>query len=140
MVDLENLFEKILGIINSHDADAAADLYTEEGVYCISGEKTPLRGKEEIKKSYEMFYGAFPDLRVEPIFNVISGNHISMEAILRGTHTQPMMTPEGEIPPTGRSIEVQLGSILRISPEGLIEEDRTYYDTSDFFKQLGLPD
>lgn len=138
MVDLENLFKEILGVVNSHDADAAANLYTEDGVYRISGEKVPLRGKEEIKKSYELFYGAFPDLSVNPTSYVISGNHISMEAILWGTHTQPMMTPEGEIPPTGRSIEVPLGSILRISPDGLIEEDRTYYDTSEFFGQLGL--
>jgi hypothetical protein len=28
--------------------------------------------------------------------------------------------------------------IFRVSPEGLIEEDRTYYDTADFMKQLGL--
>jgi steroid delta-isomerase-like uncharacterized protein len=138
MVDLENLFKEILGVINSHDAGAAANLYTEDGVYRISGEKEPLCGKEEIKQSYEMFYKAFPDLSVNPTSYVISGNHISMEATLRGTHTQSMMTPEGEIPPTGKSIEIPLGSILRVSPEGLIEEDRTYYDTAEFFKQLGL--
>jgi len=57
---------------------------------------------------------------------------------VRGTNTGPMMSPEGEIPPTGKKVEFKAVWIGRISPEGLIEEDRTYYDTADFMRQLGL--
>ena len=61
-----------------------------------------------------------------------------LEMLARGTNTGPMMTPEGEIPPTGKKVEFKAVWIGRISQEGLIEEDRSYYDTADFMKQLGL--
>ena len=47
-------------------------------------------------------------------------------------------TPEGEIAPTGRKIEFRLAFFAKMNAEGLIQEDRTYYDTASMMGQLGL--
>ena len=40
--------------------------------------------------------------------------------------------------PTGKSAKVKLVFIAKVNTDGLIEEDRTYFDNLDFMKQLGL--
>lgn len=44
-----------------------------------------------------------------------TGNHIVFEGFLKGTHTGPLVSPEGEVPPTGRSVEVRIDFIVRVS-------------------------
>jgi len=57
---------------------------------------------------------------------------------MKGTHTGPMVSPEGEVPPAGRAADIRMIFVLRVRPDGLIEEDRTYFDEAEFLKQLGL--
>ena len=42
------------------------------------------------------------------------------------------------MPPTGRRVDIRMAFILRVRPDGQIEEDQTYFDEADFMKQLGL--
>lgn len=42
------------------------------------------------------------------------------------------------MPPTGRKVELPFAFIARMSPGGLIEEDRTDLDTASQAQQLGL--
>jgi hypothetical protein len=69
---------------------------------------------------------------------LISNLCITFKGGVRGTFTGPLASPEGDIPPTGKSAEVKVAFIAKVNADGLIEEDRTYYDTTDFMKQLGL--
>jgi len=45
---------------------------------------------------------------------------------------------DGEVAPTGKSFKFRLVFLAKISPDGLIAEDRSYFDNLDFMKQLGL--
>jgi predicted ester cyclase len=69
---------------------------------------------------------------------LFSGDYIIFEGVSRGTFTGPLASPEGDIPPTGRSVVLKFVFIAKVTQEGLIEEDRTYFDTADFMRQLGL--
>jgi len=113
-----------------------ANLYAEDAVVIEAGEV--IRGRKAIQEHMESMFKAFPDFKIEFLTVIPSGNHIAFEMFVHGTNTGPMMTPEGEIPPTGKKVEFKAVWIGRISPKGLIEEDRTYYDTAAFMKQLGL--
>jgi ketosteroid isomerase-like protein len=57
---------------------------------------------------------------------------------MAGTNTGPLVSPEGEMPPTGRRVNIRMAFILRVRPDGQIEEDQTYFDEAEFLKQLGL--
>ena len=69
---------------------------------------------------------------------LLSGKYIICEGIIRGTHAGPFMTSEGELPATGRKVKIKVAWIAEITPSGLIAEDRSYYDTPNFMKQLGV--
>jgi predicted ester cyclase len=67
-----------------------------------------------------------------------SGEHFLGEGIFGGTHTGPLETPQGDIPATGRKVKVKFAFILDVTPEGLIAEDRSYFDSASMMSQLGL--
>jgi uncharacterized protein (TIGR02246 family) len=135
-IDLNKVADKIVKAYTSVDPVAMANLYAEDAVVFEAGEV--IRGRKAIQESMASMFKAFPDFKIEFLTVIPSGNHIAFEMLARGTNTGPMMMPEGEIPPTGKKVEFKVIWIGRISPEGLIEEDRTYYDTANFMKQLGL--
>lgn len=104
----------------------------------VPGEPEPLRGRQAIEDNYNVFFRAFPDMEVEFTLVMVSGDHIMAEGVTRGTHTGPLATSEGDIQPTNRKIELQFAFIFKVTPEGLIAEDRTYYDSASFMNQLRL--
>ena len=130
--------EQLTQAVNTHDAVAVAQLYTEKATYMLPGEQEPLRGRKAIEGSYDTFFRAFPDFNIELTFSMVSGEHFSGEGVLRGTHTGPLATPHGDIAPTGRKIEVKCAFFLNITPEGLVAEDRSYFDSAVMMSQLGL--
>jgi predicted ester cyclase len=135
-VDLKKVADKIAKAYESADATAMANCYAEDAILITSGEV--IRGREAIQEHMAGFHRAFPDLKIEFLTILPSGNHIAFEQVVRGTNTGPLLLPEGEIPPTGKKVELKAVWIGRISDDGLIEEDRTYHDTADLMRQLGL--
>jgi ketosteroid isomerase-like protein len=66
------------------------------------------------------------------------GNVVVLEGATKGTFTGPMMTADGEVPPTGKSYVAPLVSVCELSGTGLITACREYYDNAAFAAQLGL--
>ena len=137
-VDLKKVADNVMKTVNSGDAAAIARLYTEDAIMIMPGEPEPIQGRKAIEENQAAFFRAMPDFKVEFTLILISGNHIVFEGISRGTHTGPLASPEGEIPPTGSSVEIKFVFIAKVTQEGLIEEDRTYFDTAEYMRQLGL--
>ena len=137
-VDLKKVADNVLKAVNSGDAAAVARLYTEDAVMIMPGEPEPIRGRKAIEENQAAFLRAMPDFKVEFTLILISGDHIAFEGVGRGTFTGPFASPEGEIPPTGRSVALKFVFIAKVTKEGLIEEDRTYFDTAEQMRQLGL--
>jgi uncharacterized protein (TIGR02246 family) len=135
-IDLKKVADKIVKAYTSVDPVAMANLYAEDAV--LSGPGEIIRGRKAIQEHMESMFKAFPDFKIEFLTVIPSGNHIAFEQIVRGTNTGAIISPEGEIPPTGKKVEFKAVWIGRISASGLIEEDRSYYDTLDFMRQLGL--
>lgn len=137
-VDLKKVADNYLKTVNSRDAAAVAKLYTEDAIMIMPGEPEPIRGRKAIEENQAALFRAMPDFSVEFTLILISGNHIVFEGVGRGTFTGPLVSPEGDIPPTGRSVKIKFAFIAKVNAGGLIEEDRTYFDNADFMKQLGL--
>jgi steroid delta-isomerase-like uncharacterized protein len=138
MNDLKAISENALKAFNAQDASALAKNYTDDQVTICSGVPEPVRGRKAKEEFVGAFFRAFPDLNIDLTCVLESGNHVVCEGVMRGTHKGPLVSPEGELPPTGKNIELKIVYILRFSPEGLVEEDRTYFDNADFASQLGL--
>ena len=83
-------------------------------------------------------WDAMPDFRIEIKVFFTSEEYFAWEMDLKGTFTNPFITPQGEIPPTGKEFILPLVGIYKVTSEGLISEIREYYDSPVALKQMGL--
>ncbi len=138
MAVLKKLAENVQKAWDNQDMNALVQLYAEDAVMFMPGDAEPIKGREAIEKNQAAFIRAMPDMTLKFTTILIQGNHIAFEGIFTGTFTGPLASPEGDIPPTGRSVKAGFAFIAKVNADGLIEEDRTYFDNLDFMKQLGL--
>ena len=136
-LDLKKIADQMVKVYNARDAVALASLYAEDAVLIVSGE-APMRGREAVKKYGDDWYRTFPDWKGEFTTILFSEDTIAFEVLGSGTFTAPMTTPAGQVAPTGRTFKGKYVFLLKIAPNGLIAEDRTYFDNMDFMRQLGL--
>jgi steroid delta-isomerase-like uncharacterized protein len=94
--------------------------------------------KDMITKGFKMFDRALPNLREEIVSIIGEDDRVVCEVIETATFTGPMELPMGLIIPTKRSYRLPVASFFRISQQGLIVEQRTYWDTADWAQQIGV--
>lgn len=68
---------------------------------------------------------------------ITSGPWVVQEVVMEGTHTAPLESPTGTIPPTYRKIVSYGVQLLRVENRK-IAETRIYFDQLDQMSQLGL--
>ena len=122
--------------INRHDAGAFAALYAPNAVVQDPQYPQPLEGRDAIHKDISEFMRAFPDLRVELRSVIENGNGYASEGMFRGTHSGPLVTPDGERPPTGKLFEFGGSAFYTLDAQGRILEERRYYDLAGLLAQL----
>lgn len=135
---MQKIADKVQEAWDNQDMNALVQLYAEDATMIMPGEPEPIEGREAIEENQAAFLRAMPDFNIEFTLVLISGNHIVFEGVAQGTFTGPLTSPEGDIAPTGKSAKLKFAFIAKVNTDGLIEEDRTYYDNAEFMKQLGL--
>ncbi|MBD0347640.1 MAG: ester cyclase [Thermoleophilia bacterium] len=133
-----NVVDKRRETINRHDAEAFAALYAADAVVTDPMYPEPLRGSEAVEKDIADFVTAFPDLEASFARPILDGTKHAFEITMNGTHTGPLIGPDGEIPATNRTIELPVGVFATLDEDGRIREERRYYDVASLLGQLGL--
>ena len=96
-----------------------------------------LQGPEGYRQYIQGWATAFSDSQVE-VTNIVAGEEGAViEFRGRGTHTGPLNGPAGEIPATGRSVDIPFCEVMQIK-NGKISSIHTYYDAATMMGQLGL--
>ncbi|WP_411720468.1 ester cyclase [Mycetocola sp.] len=124
--------------INAHDAARLSAAYAEDAVVRDPQYPEPLRGRSAVEDDAAAFFTAFPDLRAEVTSSVVSGTELAVEMTMEGTHTGPMASPSGEVAPTGRSLRFAMAFFDTVDENGMVIDERRYYDLADQLTQLGL--
>lgn len=132
------VLEEQVAAINAHDAARLAASYSEDAVVRDPQYPEPLRGRAAVEHDASLFFAAFPDLRAEVTCSVTSGSTLGAEMTLAGTHAGPLTLPSGDVPPTGRPLRFEMAFFTRIDDDGLVADERRYYDVADQLEQLGL--
>lgn len=120
---------------NSGDVSGLKDLYAADADVAIPGASA--QGREQVGALWGAFVSAFPDGELTELLRLDCGGYIVSENNLSGTHTAPLLTPQGEIPATGNSVSVDGVSIFKIE-NGEIKSEHLYFDQMTFLAQLGL--
>jgi steroid delta-isomerase-like uncharacterized protein len=84
------------------------------------------------------FKDAFPDIHITVTNQVASDDQVVNECTWSGTHSGPLASPDGEIPPTGKQVSgAQFCEVWRIT-DGKIARLVNYQDVATWLRQLGL--
>jgi ketosteroid isomerase-like protein len=118
---------------NAKDMDkCASNARPDAKMTMPSGEAIPVRDY------IENWARAFPDGQITDVRIVAqTGNTVVAEFTARGTHTGPLESPMGRIPPTNRRIEMKMVEIAEFA-NGKMTGGRAYFDTAGFMLQLGV--
>jgi steroid delta-isomerase-like uncharacterized protein len=135
--DSAAVIRKLYEAINDRDIDAIEAMVTDDFELTDMASGETFNGPEGARQNAEGWLTAFGDAQVELKNVIAAGDWAVAEGIGRGTHTGPMQTPMGEVPPTGKKAELSLCSIIRVQ-DGKIAEERDYYDAMAIATQLGL--
>jgi steroid delta-isomerase-like uncharacterized protein len=96
-----------------------------------------LRGRDQVREYMQIFWSAFPDMKVSENYQVITGDTAVTESTYSGTHTGTLRTPNGDIPATGKQVRGRQVVVQRVK-DGQIWSEHLYFDQMEFLGALGL--
>ena len=135
--DLTTLARAGYEAFNRRDLAVLPAIYTDDVQLVDTAAGQRRTGVAGIEEFFGLWTSAFENARVE-ITNVRQlGDTAVCEFRGTGTHTGTFRTPAGDVPATGRSVDVQFCDVMTIR-DGRIAEIHTYYDSATFARQLGL--
>jgi steroid delta-isomerase-like uncharacterized protein len=122
---------------NKRDWDGAIALTTPEVTFVNVATGQAFQGPEGVRHFLQGWATAFPDSRVETTRVVADEQGAVVEFRGRGTHSGPLLSPAGDIPPTGRSVDVPFVQVVDLQ-QGKIVKARLYFDSMMLLQQVGV--
>ena len=134
-----SVFRDLVEAVQRRDAEAVASLYAEDAVVHHPLSQAIARGRDAIRAGQQKMFDAFSEVEIE-LGSVLEGERTcAAEVILRATHTGPIDVGDEEpIPATHIRIEDHAVWVFELADDGLISEERDYFDTSAVLTQLGI--
>jgi ketosteroid isomerase-like protein len=96
-----------------------------------------VRGRDRFREYLETFKRAMPDARAIVEQTVEANDTVAVEGRFTGTHTGPLATDDGDVEPTGATVDLRFADVSRVR-DGKIVAYHTYYDQLGLLTQLGL--
>jgi steroid delta-isomerase-like uncharacterized protein len=129
-------FEKGTATFNAHDMDGFAAVLADDVVFRAPG-GTRGNGKEACAAFFGGWFAAFPDAHVDVHAAHFLGDVAVEEGTFTGTQTGVLRGPSGNVPPTGRRVEVDYVQVLRFR-DGKHVSFNLLFDRLTMLEQLGL--
>jgi steroid delta-isomerase-like uncharacterized protein len=131
------LARRIYQLFSENRLDAVLDLVSEDVETVLVPFGQIFHGREGFMQFMQGFKGAFPDIKIAVTNQVATDDQVVTEFTARGTHTGPLQTPAGEVPPTGRTVDFSVCEAWRIK-NGRLASLHNYQDAASLMRQLGL--
>ena len=129
-------FEKGTATFNAHDLDGFAEVLADDVFFKAPGGAHG-KGKAACAAFFGRWFAAFSDAHVEVHAVHIVDNVAVEEGTFTGTQSGVLHGPMGDIPPTGRSVEVDYVQVLRFH-DGKHVSFNLLFDRLSMLEQLGL--
>ena len=133
MSNARDVILKHIDAFNGRDSDA--EPWAADGE--LRAPMARVSGRDDIIGFFGVFWNAFPDVRLELHQLLADGQAAAAEGTLTGTHNGVLPTPNGDVAPTGRAVDLQWAAIY-VTESGLIKSEHLFFDQMDFLGQLGL--
>ncbi|WP_167045664.1 ester cyclase [Salinibacterium sp. ZJ454] len=131
-------FERAIEALNRHDMAAFARSYAPETLVYDPQNAEALRDRDAVEKDITEFIRAFPDIRFD-IVDLLADEHtVAGRLQMSGTHQGVMVTPDGDIPPTGKTVTSEFSVFSRVNDDGEVVEEHRFYNPADLLAQVGV--
>ena len=137
--DVIRLDDRGLRAWDQHDIEGFIGLFDDNAEWADVSMPQPMRGKEAFRQYMQVWFTAFPDMKVRMVNRVVSEDAVATEVAFDGTHNGPLQGPPGTtaIPPTGKKVNGK-GVYFAKVRNGKIVEYRSFPDMAGTLMQLGL--
>jgi steroid delta-isomerase-like uncharacterized protein len=123
---------------NEKNWDALSTIVTTDFEYDEVATNRRVVGTANVITAWKGWATALPDSKASFDAAHVGGNTVTLEMTWRGTQNGPLQTPGGEIPATGRKIEVRAAQVVELTPDGKTRRVRHYFDMLTLLTQLGV--
>ena len=124
---------------NAKDWQRVKETIAPQVVYDEIASQRHVTGANDVITAWQGWAKALPDSRAQFTRATADGDHVTLELTWRGTHTGPLQTPNGEIAPTGKQIEVEAVQVVDVK-DGKATNIRHFFDMGTILQQLGVAD
>jgi steroid delta-isomerase-like uncharacterized protein len=131
------LAREVYGRFGRNDFQGALELVTDDIEVTIIPFGQTFEGKDGFLQFMHGFKDAFPDMEIQIDNQVIGEGQMANEISTTVTHTGPLQTPTGVIPPTGKMVSFTVCEVWGVR-EGKVSFIRNYQDAASLMRQLGL--
>jgi steroid delta-isomerase-like uncharacterized protein len=136
MTDVRQAARESLDAFNSHDAERIRDGYADRIIFEAPGD-VRLTSPDEATEFAMSWLRAFPDAKITAQNELAAGDWFVYEFTFEGTHENPLVSPDGEIPATNKQLKGRGAQIMKFE-NGKIVEEHLYWDQVQLLTQLGL--
>ena len=127
------------GIVDAHSASdwvGAKKLLAPDSVYEEYGTQRRIEGSDAIVAALQAWKTAFPDVKGTVDKALTGENTVTIEVTWRGTHTGPLATPNGSVPPSGKAFTLLTAWAIDVQNDQ-IKSSRHYFDLLTLLQQIG---
>ena len=122
---------------NEKNYDKMRSYLADNAVYDEVATGRNVRGIADILSAFKGWATAFPDSKGKILDEYVSDTTVVLELEWTGTHSGPLQTPNGNIPPTGKTIKVRACEVFQFTGEKILNA-RHYFDMATLLRQLGV--
>jgi predicted ester cyclase len=123
-----------LTAFNVQDAEEIRALLDPEVEWAALGRLC--RGPDQVIGLFSAFWDAFPDLKISYARVVEDGSTVITDARAEGTHEGTLRTPGGDIPATGKRVNLPYLERFEVE-DSLIVSGNLIFDRVELLEQLG---
>jgi ketosteroid isomerase-like protein len=119
------------------DVEGWKSLFADDGIFIDESVKITYSGPKDLDYPVRNYGTAFADMHRELYDFWAVGNTVFVRLALQGTHTGPLQTPFGTVPPTGNRMDAPCVDIWELE-NGKIKKFDCYPEGSIILTQLGV--
>jgi steroid delta-isomerase-like uncharacterized protein len=124
---------------NAKDWQRVKETIAPQVIYDEVASHRRVTGASDVITAWQGWAKALPDSKAQFTRATAEGNTVTLELTWRGTHSGPLQTPNGEIAPTGKKIEVQAVQVVDVA-DGKATNIRHFFDMGTILQQIGVAD
>ena len=136
MAQVRDVVEEFYGRLDNSGVEALRELIAPDCRFERPGVELP-PGPDAFLGWLGAIMAAMPDHRHRLERWIEEGSRVAYKVTGTGTFTAPMSTPQGEVPPTDRSLTLRAAGISEVR-NGKLVYDAFYFDQVSMLTQLGL--